>query len=148
MRSTMSDTYAEAVHRANPLNRRAAASRLDSLAEVDSALLRVFLWIASEAISLAIQHTRLRKSLRRTSKSAFGRPVEVGSYDFSFWDGPSLEANSVTVGEDPRFGQEYFLRADSMTVRLRWEEPAPRPHRTRHALSRYAEPESRPQFRR
>ncbi len=67
-----------------------------------------------------MQHTRLRRVLTAQIEAAFGRPVEVGSYDFSLWDGPALEANSVTVGEDPRFGQEYFLRAESMTVRLRW----------------------------
>ena len=70
-------------------------------------------------ISLAIQHTRLRRILTARIEAAFGRPVEVGSYDFSLWSGPALEANSVTVGEDPRFGHEYFLRAESMTVRLR-----------------------------
>ncbi len=67
-----------------------------------------------------MQHTRLRRILTTQIETAFGRPVEVGSYDFSWWSGPALEANSVTVGEDPRFGQEYFLRAESMTVRLRW----------------------------
>ncbi len=51
---------------------------------------------------------------------AFGRPVEVGNYDFSLWSGPTLEAESVTVAEDPRFGHEYFLRAQSLGVRLRW----------------------------
>ena len=49
-----------------------------------------------------------------------GRPVEVGSYHFSLWDGPVVQARSVIVGEDPRFGAEYFLRTDSMAVRLRW----------------------------
>jgi len=27
----------------------------------------------------------------------------LGGYDFSFWGGPTLEAQSVTVAEDPRF---------------------------------------------
>ena len=27
----------------------------------------------------------------------------------------------MTVGEDPRFGHEYFLRAESLEVRLRWQ---------------------------
>jgi hypothetical protein len=31
-----------------------------------------------------------------------------------------LEAHSVRIGEDPRFGNEYFLRADSISVGLRW----------------------------
>ena len=78
------------------------------------------LWVACEGISLTIQHTRLRRILTARIEAAFGRPVEVESYDFSLWHGPALDANSVTVGEDPRFGHEYFLRAESMTVRLRW----------------------------
>ena len=83
-------------------------------------LLVIVLWIVSEGISLAAQHTGLRRKLSQHLEAAFGRPVEVGSYDFSFWGGPSLEARSVTVAEDSRFGQEYFLRVDSMAVRLRW----------------------------
>ncbi len=44
----------------------------------------------------------------------------MGSYGFSIWGGPVLEADSVRIGEDPRFGNEYFMRADSISVRLRW----------------------------
>ena len=80
----------------------------------------VVLWIVSEAVSLTIQHTGLRRIFTARIEAAFGRPVDVGSYHFSLWNGPALEANSVTVGEDARFGHEYFLRAESMTVRLRW----------------------------
>jgi AsmA-like C-terminal region len=83
-------------------------------------VLVVLLAIVSEGLSIAIQHTGLRNVLTARLQSAFGRPVEVGSYDFSLLDGLALEANSVTVGEDPNFGQEYFLRADSIAVRLRW----------------------------
>jgi hypothetical protein len=78
------------------------------------------LWVASEALSLALQHTGLRNILTARLQSAFGRPVDVGSYSFSLLDGFALQANSVTVREDPRFGQEYFLHADSVSVRLRW----------------------------
>ena len=53
-------------------------------------------------------------------EAAFGRPVEVSNYGFSLLKGPRLEANYVTVGEDPRFGNEYFLRADQLSVGLRW----------------------------
>ncbi len=67
-----------------------------------------------------MQHTGLRRILTARIEAAFGRRVDVGSYHFSLWNGLALEANSVIVGEDPRFGHEYFLRAESMTVRLRW----------------------------
>ncbi len=82
--------------------------------------LLILLWIATEGMSLAMQHTRLRGILTAQFETAMGRPVEVGSYHFSFWDGPVVQARSVVVGEDPRFGAEYFLRTDSMAVRLRW----------------------------
>lgn len=85
------------------------------------AVLLALLWLASFAISLLIRHSPLQRKLTEHLEAAFGRPVEVGNYDFSFWDGPSLVANSIRVDEDQRFGHEYFLRADSISVRLRWE---------------------------
>ena len=85
------------------------------------ALLLVFFWLASFAISLLITHTRLQRRITGKLESVFGRHVEVGRYDFSLWGGPTLEAQSVTFAEDPRFGYEYFLRAESLTVRLRWQ---------------------------
>jgi hypothetical protein len=65
---------------------------------------------------------RPRVSARLTARleTAFGRPVEVGQYEFTLWTGPELSADSVTVAEDPRFGNEYFLRAESVVLRPRW----------------------------
>src|SRR5277367_5420223 len=83
--------------------------------------LLIFLWLADLGVSLLIRHTRLQRRLTARLETVFGRSVEVGSYEFSLWGGPTLEAQSVTFGEDPRFGHEYFLRADSLTVRLRWQ---------------------------
>lgn len=79
------------------------------------------LWLTDTGISILIQHTRLRAELTAHLQSDFGRPVEVGSYSFSLWSGPALEAQSVTVSEDPRFGNEYFLRSESLTMGLRWQ---------------------------
>ena len=70
--------------------------------------------------SLLVRRPNVRKRLDARLQAAFGRPVKVDSYSFSLWDGPTLEADGVRVGEDPRFGYEYFLRADSIAVRLRW----------------------------
>jgi hypothetical protein len=83
-------------------------------------LLVLLLWLANSAISLLIRHSRLQRKITARLESAFGRPVEVGRYDFSLWGWPTLEAQSIIVGEDPRFGQEYFLRAESLTMQLRW----------------------------
>ena len=83
-------------------------------------LFLIALWIANVALSFAIQHTSLNRRITARLDAAFGRPVEVGSYRFSLWGRPTLEARSVTVSEDPRFGHEYFLRAESLTMSLRW----------------------------
>jgi AsmA-like C-terminal region/AsmA family len=83
------------------------------------ALAIICLSMADVSISLVIQQTGLKKRLTSRLEAAFGRPVEVRSYAFSLWTGPELEAYSVRVAEDPRFGQEYFLRAESLTLRLR-----------------------------
>ncbi len=88
-------------------------------------LRRIVLVIAAiVAINLGgswlVQHTRIRRSLDARLAAAFGRPVEVGRYSLTLWGGPALVAEPVTVAEDPRFGHEYFLRAEALTIRLRW----------------------------
>lgn len=83
-------------------------------------ILAVF-WLVSEGVSVTVRYTPLQKTLAARLEAVFGRPVEVGSYDFTLWGGPTLSARSVTVGEDPQFGREYFLRAESVSVHLRWQ---------------------------
>lgn len=78
-------------------------------------------WLAGIAITFLIHHTRLQRKLTNRLESVFGRHVTVGNYDFSLWSGPTLVAESVTFSEDPRFGNEYFLRAESVKVRLHWQ---------------------------
>jgi len=83
-------------------------------------LLVLFFWVADTSISLLIRHSRLQRKITARLESTFGRPVEVARYDFSLWGWPTLAAHSITVGEDSRFGHEYFLRAETLTMRLRW----------------------------
>jgi hypothetical protein len=75
--------------------------------------------VADYAASWIVSSHRVQKALTARLEAAFGRPVQVSGYNFSLWDGPRIEADSVTVGEDPRFGNEYFLRAASLEARLR-----------------------------
>jgi AsmA-like C-terminal region len=117
----VSGTYAQTVEPSERLDSAAPSRRAWIRWAKWLALLVVFLWLASFGISLLIRHSPLQRKFTAHLEAAFGRPVEVGSYDFSFWDGPSLVAHSVRVDEDPRFGNEYFLRADSISVRLRWQ---------------------------
>ena len=117
----MSDTLSQSVAASQPRASIHARSRGWSRWFKWILLFFVLLWLADIGISLLIRHTRLQRKITARLESAFGRPVQVGSYDFSLWGGPTLQAQSVTFGEDPRFGNEYFLRAESLTVRLRWQ---------------------------
>jgi uncharacterized protein involved in outer membrane biogenesis len=77
--------------------------------------------LALDAIgSLLVRRDRVKQRLNARLAAAFGRKVDVDAYSFNLWGGPTLEADGVRVAEDPRFGHEYFLRADSIAVRLRW----------------------------
>ncbi len=80
----------------------------------------VLLLAASAGFSRALRTSAARRYLLARLTASFGRPVDVARFDFSLLDGARLEAYSVTVGEDPHFGNEYFLRADALTVGLRW----------------------------
>ena len=71
-------------------------------------------------LSRALRTDAARRYLIAHLAASFGRPVEVARFDFSLLDGARLEAHSVTVAEDPHFGNEYFLRADTLTAGLRW----------------------------
>jgi hypothetical protein len=85
-----------------------------------SALPMLCIIVASWSFSLALEGGWLRRSLSTKLAASFGRPVEVAHFGFTILGGPKFEADSVTVGEDERFGQEYFLRADRLTASLRW----------------------------
>jgi AsmA-like C-terminal region len=116
----MSQTYVEPIAQTGPRETAQSHPRAKTRWLRRIILLLVVLWLAAEGVSLAMQYTRLHRILTAQIAAAMGRPVEVRSYHFSFWDGAVIQARSVVVGEDPRFGAEYFLRADSMAVRLRW----------------------------
>jgi AsmA-like protein len=88
-------------------------------------------WKAGLAIALAVVFLQVAVSfLTRTHRvhaylvahleRAFGRPVEVRSFDARIFPNLKLYANAVTVGEDPTFGYEYFLRAEHLSAGLRW----------------------------
>lgn len=80
----------------------------------------LILLAASAGFSRLLRTRRVHRYLNARLEAAFGRPVEIGQFGFSLLDGLRLEADSVTVAEDPRFGHEYFLRAERLTASLRW----------------------------
>ncbi len=85
------------------------------------ALTIVALFVAMQiCVSLLVRTHRMRAYLTAQLEAAFGRPVEVGNFSVQLLPAPRLDAVQVTVGEDPAFGNEYFLRADSLSAGLRW----------------------------
>ncbi|HYA96599.1 MAG TPA: AsmA family protein [Methylomirabilota bacterium] len=74
---------------------------------------------ADLAANALLRADRVKQALARRLAAAFGRPVAVGHFSLSLFP-PALEAAQVTVSEDPAFGHEYFLRADQVTLGLRW----------------------------
>jgi uncharacterized protein involved in outer membrane biogenesis len=83
-------------------------------------VLLAVLLAGSFGLSLALRGGWARRGLLARLSAGFGRPVEVGRLGFSLLSGLRLEAQSVTVDEDPRFGDEYFLRAERLTASVRW----------------------------
>src|ERR1700678_3740885 len=106
----MSQTLSELELHTSPLDTARPPRRAWSRWAKWFVCLLIFLWLADLGVSLLIRHTRLQRRLTARLGTVFGRSVEVGSYDFSLWGGPTLQAHAVTFGEDPRFGHEYFLR--------------------------------------
>jgi hypothetical protein len=71
-------------------------------------------------VSMLVGSRKISRLLTADLQASFGRPVQVAHYAFSLWEGPAIEADSVVIREDPRFGNEYFLRAGEIDASLRW----------------------------
>lgn len=71
-------------------------------------------------VSLLVRTHRMRGYLIAHLESAFGRPVQAGRFSVQILPIPELDVDAVTIGEDPSFGSEYFLRAEEMAARFRW----------------------------
>jgi hypothetical protein len=80
----------------------------------------VLIIVLQAGVSLLTRTHRVHAYLIAHLERAFGRQVEVVSFDARILPSPQLDANGVTVGEDPAFGHEYFLRAEQLSAGLRW----------------------------
>ena len=70
--------------------------------------------------SFFVKTRHTRTFLLARLQSAFGRPVEANDFSIQVLPIPELQMDRVTIGEDPAFGREYFLRADRMNARISW----------------------------
>src|SRR6516164_1400516 len=94
-------------------------SRLRKYGKI-AVLVLVVMVIAQVGVSLLMKTRRIRGYLIVHLESSFGRPVQVGQFSMQILPIPELDAEGVTIGEDPAFGHEYFLRAERMKASFRW----------------------------
>ncbi len=86
-----------------------------------TAIVILVLLIAAQVCAYFVARThRMHGYLIAHLESAFGRPVTVGHFSAQILPIPEVDADEITIGEDPAFGNEYFLRAERMTASLRW----------------------------
>jgi uncharacterized protein involved in outer membrane biogenesis len=78
------------------------------------------LFLLQAAVSFIARTHRMHAYLTAQLQRAFGRSVEVQSFGARILPTPQLFAEGVSVGEDPAFGYEYFLRAENLGAGLRW----------------------------
>jgi len=76
--------------------------------------------IGQAGVSTLVRTRPVRGYLVAHLERAFGRPVEVTQLNVGLLPRLRFEAEGVSVGEDPAFGYEYFLRAEHLTASLRW----------------------------
>jgi uncharacterized protein involved in outer membrane biogenesis len=71
-------------------------------------------------LSRVVSSNRAKQYLTARLEQAFGRTVEVSNFGIRWFPTPGIIAERVTISEDPRFGHEYFLRAQSIVASPRW----------------------------
>lgn len=87
---------------------------------------KIALWVtaifvaAQIAAAISVRTPRVRNYFSARLEDAFGRPVQVNHFNIEILPSPRIYASGVTVGEDPAFGYEYFLRAEQLTAGLQW----------------------------
>ncbi len=82
--------------------------------------LAIFLLALTFVFSRVVASNSARRYLTTRLEQAFGRPVDVSKFSIRWIPTPGIIADRVTIAEDPRFGQEYFLRAESIVASPRW----------------------------
>jgi hypothetical protein len=67
------------------------------------------------AAPFLIDVDRFRPAIEANLQTALGRPVEIGHLQFSLLLG-SVEAQAITIGDDPSFSRSPFLRAETLAA--------------------------------
>ncbi len=82
--------------------------------------LAVLLVLAQLGLPFLLRTSRMRAYLLAHLEKSFGRSVEARSFSMDILPFPRVDVEGVSIGENPSFGHEYFLRADRLTASVRW----------------------------
>ena len=80
----------------------------------------ILLVLAQLGLPFLFQTGRMRAYLLTHLERSFGRPVEARGFSMDILPFPRVDVEGVSIGENPAFGHEYFLRADRLTASVRW----------------------------
>ncbi|MBI3451222.1 MAG: AsmA family protein [Acidobacteria bacterium] len=74
--------------------------------------------VAAAALPFLLDVERYRPSIEGAIAGATGRAVTIGPMRLTFFPAAELTAVGFSIGEDPRFGSEPFLKAQRLLVRV------------------------------
>jgi len=80
----------------------------------------ILLVLAQLGLPFLFQTRRMRAYLLTHLERSFGRPVEARGFSMDILPFPRVDVEGVSIGDNPSFGHEYFLRADRLTASVRW----------------------------
>ncbi len=85
-------------------------------------VLVALLAVIQGALSILARTGPVHRYLTEHLERSFGRSVEVGHFNILLLPAPRMDAERVTIVEDPSFGNEYFLRADRLSAGVSWTD--------------------------
>lgn len=80
-----------------------------------AAIVIALLIVIALAVPFLINVNSFRPQIESSLSSALGRPVKVGNLSLSILSG-SVEANELSIGDDPKFSTSPFLQAKTLGV--------------------------------
>lgn len=78
-----------------------------------------FLLVLAVVVAPWMNVSRFRRRIAQSISAGIGRPVHIGSVSFQLLPQPAFVLNNFSVAEDPAFGAEPVLTADTVTAMLR-----------------------------
>jgi hypothetical protein len=79
----------------------------------------VLLLLLATVVAPWINVSRFRRRIVQSISEGLGRPVHVGSVSFQLFPQPAFILSDFSVAEDPAFGAEPVMTADTVTAKLR-----------------------------